>query len=98
MNIDFNKLIQKLIPYTFLLLLAYLVSTIIFVYLPKNWVDFIDNTSQTLEYKKYDGFYSNAKPIIKKKEVKKVIKQETLSKYILKAIYSTTIYQMLLIM
>jgi general secretion pathway protein C len=90
MNIDFNKLIQKLIPYAFILLIAYLISTIIFVFLPKDGVDFIDNSSQTLEYKKYDGFYSNAKTIEKKKEVKKIIKQETLSKYILKAIYSTT--------
>ena len=91
MNIDFNKLIQKLIPYAFLLLLAYLVSTIFFIYLPKNGVDFIDTSTQTLEYKKYDGFYSNIKTAIKKKEVKKVVKQETLSKYILKAIYSTTL-------
>ena len=90
MNIDFNKLIQKLIPYSFLLLLAYLISTILFVYLPKDGVDFIDNSTQNLEYKKYDGFYSNAKPIIKKKEIKKVVKQETLSLYTLKAIYSTT--------
>ena len=90
MNIDFNKLIQKLIPYAFILLLAYLVSSILFVYLPKDGVDFIDNSAQTLEYKKFDGFYSNTKPIVKKKEVKKVVKQETLSKYTLKAIYSTT--------
>jgi type II secretion system protein C len=90
MNIDFNKLIQKLIPYAFLLLLAYLVSTIVFVYLPKNGVDFINNSSENLEYRKYDGFYSTTKPIVKKKEVKKIVKQETLSKYILKAIYSTT--------
>lgn len=86
MNIVFNKLI----PYAFILLLAYLISTLAFVYLPKNGVDFIDNSSETLEYKKYDGFYSNAKSIIKKKEVKKVVKQETLSLYTLKAIYSTT--------
>jgi len=87
MNIDFNKLIQKLIPYAFILLIAYLISTIIFILLPRNGVDFIDNSTQSLSYKKYDGFYSNAKTIIRKKKVK----QETLSKYILKAIYSTTL-------
>ncbi|MAC85064.1 MAG: hypothetical protein CL624_13120 [Arcobacter sp.] len=90
MNIDFNKLIQKLIPYAFILLLAYLLSTILFLYLPRNGVDFIDNSKQSLEYRKYDGFYSNAKLIVKKQETKKVIKQETISKYLLKAIYSTT--------
>jgi general secretion pathway protein C len=90
MNIDFNKLIQKLIPYAFILLLAYLITTIIFVFLPKNGVDFVDNSSQTLKYKKYDGFYSNVKTIERKKEVPKVVKQETLSNYILKAIYSTS--------
>lgn len=90
MNIDFNKLIQKLIPFAFIFLLAYLISTLVFVYLPKSGLDFVDNSTQNLEYKKYDGFYSNVKIIVKKKERNKIPKQETLSKYVLKAIYSTT--------
>ena len=70
MNIDFNKLIQKLIPYAFILLIAYLISTVVFTLLPRSGVDFIDNSNQSLSYKNYDGFYSNAKTIIRKKEVR----------------------------
>jgi general secretion pathway protein C len=91
MNIDFNKLIQKSIPYTFVILLAYLSATIIFIYLPKTGVDFIQkNSNNSLIYKKYDGFYSTVRKTVRKKEVKKQKKKQTLEKYDLKAIYSTT--------
>lgn len=90
MNIDFNKLIQKSIPYAFIILIAYLISTIVFVLLPKSGVDFVNKSGEVLEYKKYDGFYSNSKTIIRKKETIKKVKQESLSAYVLKAIYSTS--------
>jgi general secretion pathway protein C len=91
MNIDFNKLIQQLIPYAFIILLAYLISTIVFILLPRDGVDFIDDSNQSLSYKNYDGFYSNAKTITRKEKVKKEVKKERLSRYILKAIYSTSL-------
>lgn len=91
MNTDFNKLIQKLIPYSYIVLVAFLLSTALFIYLPKSGVDYIEESTTSLEYKKYDGFYSNVKTPTVKKEVKQK-RQEvaSLSQYILKGIYSTT--------
>ena len=90
MNTTFNKLIQKSIPYMFIILIAYIISTIIFIYFPKNGIDYIEKSSSFLEYKKYDGFYSKASTLTKPKEaIKKVVKKERLLDYNLKAIYST---------
>lgn len=89
MNIDFNKLLQKSIPYAFIILITYLLATIISHYLPKVGVDYIETSSSSLEYKKYDGFYSTIKSTKARKEIKKESKKTKLSSYELKAIYST---------
>lgn len=92
MNSNFNTSFSKLIPYAITILCAYVLATIVFIFLPKSGVDFEDTSSTSIIYKKYDGFYSKVNilktPKINKKIEKKDI--QTLSKYILKAVYSTT--------
>lgn len=92
MNTNSNKLIRIFMPYAFIVLFAYILSTIVFSYLPKSGVDYVEESSNTLKYRKYDGFYSQVSSI-KKTQVKKVVKKQkvqTLSSYTLKGIYSTT--------
>lgn len=92
MNTNSNKLIRIFIPYAFIVLFAYLLSTIVSSYLPKSGVDFVEKSSTNLKYRKYDGFYSQVASV-KKTQVKKVVKKQkvqTLSSYTLKGIYSTT--------
>ena len=92
MNINFNQLIQKILPYSFIFLLAYLINSIAFFYLPKVGVEFKDNNIGNLEYKNYSGFYSKVQIVQESKEVKEVksAPMENFSKYNLKAVYSTT--------
>ncbi|WP_072682459.1 site-2 protease family protein [Arcobacter sp. LA11] len=91
MNINFNTFLEKTVPYAFVILFAYVLMTIFSLLLPKNGIEFLDNSNISLPYQKYDGFYSNVKmntPKIDKKIKVKTI--ETLSKYQLKAVYSTS--------
>lgn len=87
MNTNINFITKKLLPYIFIFLLAYLINTIISLYLPKSGVEFIKNDLTSLSYKNYNGFYSNTKTV--QKSETKAKKIETLSKYNLKGIYST---------
>ncbi len=92
MNSVFNTLFQKFIPYIIVILFAYLISAIIFIFLPKIGIDFKENSSQSISYKKYDGFYSKIKVTNSKKIKKTMVEKEIslLSRYKLKAVYSTT--------
>ncbi len=92
MNSNFNTFFQKILPYLFTILFAYILTTIIFIFLPKSGVDFIKSSNSNISYQKYDGFYSKvsiikSRPKIDRKIEKKDI--QTLSRYALKAIYST---------
>lgn len=89
MNINFNQLIQKILPYAFIFLLAYLINSIVFFYLPKVGIEFKDNGIGNLEYKNYSGFYSKVQIVQEAKETRSA-PIETFSKYNLKAVYSTT--------
>lgn len=92
MNTNISNLIRKLIPYAFIVLFAYILTTVAFFYLPKSGVDFVEKNDTTLTYRQYNGFYSQVK-VVKKEPVKKKVKKQnimTLSNYILKGIYSTT--------
>lgn len=90
MNKVFNNSSKQLMPYIITILLAYLVSTIAFIMLPKSGVDKPQENQNELAYTKYSGFYSKVNASVKKvnKEVKKKNIQN-LSMYQLKAIYST---------
>lgn len=92
MNTDSNKIVRILIPFAFIVLFAYIITSIIFSYLPKSGIDYVEESSSNLEYRKYDGFYSQVSTV-KKTEIKKIRKKQnllTLSFYTLKGIYSTT--------
>ena len=89
MNINFNLLIQKLLPYLFILLIAYLLNSILFFFLPKSGINFENTLTTSLEYKKYSGFYTNVE-VVQEKEQEQRKDIQNLSRYILKAIYSTS--------
>lgn len=86
MNINFNKLFQKLTPFVYLVLVAYILNLFLFFYLPKSGVSFVENSFANLEYKKY-GFYSNIKKVEDNSSFKNNQQIQNLSKYELKAIY-----------
>ena len=90
MNINFNTLFQKFLPYLYLILLAFLINSVIFFILPRNAVDFVKDESLSLDYKKY-GFYSNIKTTQEEEKVEQNSNPIlNLSKYELKAVYYTS--------
>lgn len=92
MNLNFNTFLQKLLPYLFTSLLAYVITTITFIFLPKSGVDFVQKENTSLSYQIYDGFYLSTKVLENKESERKIVKEElqTLTKYQLKAVYSTS--------
>lgn len=90
MNTTINNIIHKLIPYFYVGLFAYLITSIVSTLLPKEDINFISLNSNTLEYKKYNGFYSNVQnSAVKNQEIKKEVAVQTLDRYKLRGIYST---------
>ena len=59
MNIDFNKVILKSLPYIIIIVVVYTITTILFLLLPKYGLSFVDNNDNFI-YKPYK-FYSNNK-------------------------------------
>ena len=88
MNINFNLLFKKLLPFIYLVVVAFLLANIIFLFLPKNGIDFVNEKYSSLDYQKYN-FYSKIKTEKKdEKESFSATKEiQTLAKYNLKAIY-----------
>lgn len=91
MNIDSN-IIKKLLPFVYITLFVYILTTVAFSFLPKSGVEFKEEKNLELIYNKYDAFYSIRTTERKKEEVKKVVRtsSKSLSNYNLKAIYATT--------
>lgn len=90
MNLNINILIKKLQAYFYIAIFAYMISSFLSIYLPKDDINFLQEDNKALEYKKFSGFYSNIKiEVVEKKEEKREIKVKNLDKYKLKAIYST---------
>lgn len=90
MNTNINLLIQKLLPYFYIFIFAYFINAIISFYLPKEDINFIEESTKNLQYKNFSGFYSNQVKVENKQtQVKEKKSFETLDKYLLKAIYST---------
>ncbi len=86
MSTNINLLLKRFLPFIFIFLLAYLITSVLFFFLPKIGVDYIKNDNLNLEYKRYSGFYSNIKKVKKIKTVKK--DATPLTQFKLKAIYS----------
>lgn len=89
MNIDFNKVILKSLPYIIIIVVVYTITTILFLLLPKYGLSFVDNNDNFI-YKPYK-FYSNTKNsnVQNNKIDEKNI--ETLDRYELKAIVSSSL-------
>ncbi|MCT7633792.1 hypothetical protein, partial [Aliarcobacter butzleri] len=84
MNINFNKIFELFLPFIYITIILYLFSTILFFFLPKSGVTFIDKNRFDLEYKRY-GFY--IKSLDLENETNNSI--QTLDRYDLKGIFST---------
>lgn len=89
MNINFNKIFKNMTPYIYVVLSAYIFNLILFFYLPKSGVSFVENSFSALDYKKYDFYVSNNKNQKDGLETKNT-QIQNLSKYDLKAIYFTS--------
>lgn len=90
MNINFNTFLRKYSLYIFTVLVAYVLTTIFFLFLPKSGVEFNESSRNGISYQQYDGFYSKVKVTNRPKEENRVERRlATLSKYLLKAVYST---------
>ncbi|RLA82805.1 MAG: hypothetical protein DRG78_06150 [Epsilonproteobacteria bacterium] len=97
MNINFNIIIKQLIPFFSLFLIAYLINSLIYIYLPKSSPLTKIGQEYNIEYKKYllfDNLKEKQKLIETKIEQKIVeVKKEykLISNITLKAIYSSSI-------
>lgn len=91
MNPNFNTPFEKLLPYIFAIVLAYIVTTVIFLLLPKNGVELTQLSNPNTFYKKYDGFYSQGELTSDDKMNEPTIEEtlDTIDQYKLKAIYAT---------
>jgi hypothetical protein len=92
MNSNINTTFQKFLPYVLTILFAYIVSTGIFLFLPKSGVEFLETSQNKILEKSYTGFYSNiVVKNISNEKAAPVKPTDNISKYVLKAIYSTTL-------
>ena len=93
MNINFNRIIQKIIPLSYIVLITYFLNTIFLLNLPKNGIDYIKKNELSLVYRNYEGFYGKVETSFIKKKIKaSIIKKDEISlisDYKLTAIYST---------
>ncbi len=93
MNINFNPIIKRLIPFLLITLIAYGISTILYLYLPKTQNLATKSADYNFEYKKYQVYNSlKEKEVVQKKQPQIEAKKEyqLISNILLKAIYSTS--------
>lgn len=86
MNINFNKIFLYSLPFIYIAIVTYIISTILFFILPKTGVNFTENSNVNLDYKKYRFYSTISNPKI---EGLKNGSAQNLDKYNLKAIFST---------
>ncbi len=87
MNINYNNIFNFLKPFFIVVVITYFLSVLVFIFLPKNGIEYEQSNLKKLYYGDYKGFYSQ-KDITKKVEVKKKRDIKKLSDYSLKAIYA----------
>jgi len=93
MNINFNLFIKKYYPFLLTIFLAYFLSSILFLFLPKTGVSYISSDYLHLKYEKYS--YENTfglKKLEQKNEGKIDPRNsyQNLDNFILKGLYSTS--------
>jgi len=88
MNINFNinNSLRFFIPFVYILLFSYVFNFILFIYLAKEGVDFLENNNKNFEIKNYDYYKNKAKS---NKLIYNSVETKNLNKYVLTAIYST---------
>lgn len=94
MNINYNKLFDKLLPFFILFTTAYIISFIIYLYLPKKSVTKYKNSSLEIDYKNYKSlFKSSISSSIEKEKVTNNSKEyKLISNIELKAVYAQSEY------
>ena len=88
MNINFSKIFETILPFIYMVIFIYLFSTVLFFFLPKSGVTFLDSNKAVLDYKRYE-FYIKSSDMIDNKDFSIQNSTQTLDKYELKAIVST---------
>ena len=88
MNINFSKIFETILPFIYMVIFIYLFSTVLFFFLPKSGVTFLDSNKAVLDYKRYE-FYIKSLDMIDNKDFSIQNSTQTLDKYELKAIVST---------
>lgn len=63
MNINYK--IKALLPYLYIFLFAYIINTVLFVYLPKNGEELNTKTDKQITYYRYNTFFNKTKEIKK---------------------------------
>jgi general secretion pathway protein C len=95
MNININGIIKTLIPFLILTLVAYILNSLLYIYLPKSSPSIIVQKKYNMEYRKYlvnKNFKEKQQVMIKEIKQKIVQKEyELISNISLKAIYSSSI-------
>ncbi len=90
MNIDFNKVVLKSLPYILIIVFIYTITTIASLFLPKYGVSFIENNNENIKYKQYK-FYSNLKYSNEQNNSFDTKNIQKLDRYELKAIVSSSL-------
>jgi len=77
MNINFNLFFKKIIVILYIYIVVYLANTILFLYLPKQTIDYLGGSSYNIVYNRYNTSFAYKEKVIIKPVVKpkKVIKK-----------------------
>lgn len=87
MNINYNKILKELLPYLWVLLLAYIFTFILSFLLPINTIELNNINSIKIAYTNYANLFTKGNNIIVTKEAKKKKSYELISNIELKAVY-----------
>jgi general secretion pathway protein C len=92
MNINFNNMIKQSLVYISTILIAFIISSVLYIYLPKTAPIVIDDQKKPLKYNKYQvkkSFKEKQNKIIKKAAVVRKTKEyQLINNIILKAIFA----------
>ena len=89
-NIDFNALLKKVIPLIIIVLLAMVINTVLYLFLPKDYISTPISQSKTFDYRKYKlkvNFDEKKLKIVNKIVEEKKKEYALISNIILKMIY-----------
>lgn len=75
LNINYSLIFKSVTPFIFIIVFAYLVTLVMYIYLPKEKASILERTTSALQYKRYD-----IKDAFMKEEIKKIIKKKVIPK------------------